>query len=600
MLSAAAERRAAQPRIRPPSPGTVDVDTDTSPSCVALSLLYKGTPRNFVRPADEALAKTLARVGRNVAKAALAALPKKERAHAKAPRVVARLLDADGRDVDSTLLNSAAWGIAAQLCLLDADDEAEAHYYDVRVDRPDVESVCVLHEALPGVRLAAAAAGLRGCAPDEIRWCWRRRAADSSAPPLSTDRFYTPTAEDEASWLEVEASPPGGAAPACTSVLVVSGAPPYAAGCSSIRRAAAFSAPPAPGQGLRCLSYNVLSSAYEEQFEVLYPYASRWALHTARRVQYTIAEALTWQAHIICLQEVDEQLYEDAWSPTLADNFGGDFCAKGADGASCEGGAVFWDSERLECVATRHVVLANEAAAALSQAEADREAGVDAGDDTDNADNAVGTYLLHMKREHGSAVLAVLLRVAQTAQLICLRELATGRLMLVCNTHLYYKKHGCRERTVQAALMMRAARTFRRELAQKRGWSREPALIVAGDLNAELHDLPARFLLADGGCEADDAAWRVDESGGEAPAGQGAALRCSPALECASGLHRWTNLAGQFEGQLDWVLVERGRVSALRHAPSADEDEARAATALPSEDFPSDHVAVACDVALLS
>ena len=175
MLSAAAERRAAQPRIRPPSPGTVDVDTDTSPSCVALSLLYKGTPRNFVRPADEALAKTLARVGRNVAKAALAALPKKERAHAKAPRVVARLLDADGRDVDSTLLNSAAWGIAAQLCLLDADDEAEAHYYDVRVDRPDVESVCVLHEALPGVRLAAAAAGLRGCAPDEIRWCWRRR-----------------------------------------------------------------------------------------------------------------------------------------------------------------------------------------------------------------------------------------------------------------------------------------------------------------------------------------------------------------------------------------------------------------------------------------
>lgn len=489
--------------------------------------------------------------------------------------------------MDASLPNSAAWRDAATLCIDDT-------IYAVAVDRPDVEEIRVLSRALPGAPLTAAPAFLRGCVEDEIAFEWFAGEPEGvrKGRLLATGVTYTPQSQEEGQSLTLLCSPPGGGVPARASVGIIAGAPAFDEITHARQRASNFSGETPPLHGaIRFLSYNLLSSAYVGEFSSLYPYATQWALDTERRVQLAMDEVIRWRPSVACLQEVDDELFANAWMPTMrANGFDGAFCPKGE--GSIEGSAMFWDSQRFERVASREVSLAEAARRAVAVAASQTGAVAPRGEcGSAAAGDGIGEYLHRMQRECDSAVLSTLLRVAQTVQLCVLQEREMPeRRILVLNTHLYYKKWALRERTIQAGLMLGLGRDFRRELAELHDWNEEPPMVVCGDLNAEPQDLPIRYLLE--GVEETDSEWRIDSSGDEAPAGQGATLSAAPALECATGVPSWTNRVDKFEGTLDWVLVERGRLVPMRHAPPV----ADSVGSLPSEEFPSDHIAVCCDV----
>ena len=71
-------------------------------------------------------------------------------------------------------------------------------------------------------------------------------------------------------------------------------------------------------------------------------------------------------------------------------------------------------------------------------------------------------------------------------------------------------------------------------------------------------------------------------------------LRCQ--LVSAAGLPAFTNYTRDFKDLLDYIFVENNAFEVVRVAPFPSEAILSAQTALPSEFFPSDHLAVAVDL----
>ena len=67
-------------------------------------------------------------------------------------------------------------------------------------------------------------------------------------------------------------------------------------------------------------------------------------------------------------------------------------------------------------------------------------------------------------------------------------------------------------------------------------------------------------------------------------------------LVSAAGLPAFTNYTRDFKDLLDYIFIEQSAFEVVRVAPFPAEAILAAQTALPSEFFPSDHVAIAVDL----
>ena len=70
-------------------------------------------------------------------------------------------------------------------------------------------------------------------------------------------------------------------------------------------------------------------------------------------------------------------------------------------------------------------------------------------------------------------------------------------------------------------------------------------------------------------------------------------------LVCASGTPAYTNYVSSFKDCLDYIFVDSERLQPIRVVPMPTHDEVIQYTALPNVVFPSDHIALVCDVAWL-
>jgi mRNA deadenylase 3'-5' endonuclease subunit Ccr4 len=70
-------------------------------------------------------------------------------------------------------------------------------------------------------------------------------------------------------------------------------------------------------------------------------------------------------------------------------------------------------------------------------------------------------------------------------------------------------------------------------------------------------------------------------------------------LLSAAGFPDYTNYTRDFKGALDYIFVDRDAFQVVRIAPFPVVSTLSAQTALPSEHFPSDHIAVAVDIKYL-
>jgi hypothetical protein len=69
-------------------------------------------------------------------------------------------------------------------------------------------------------------------------------------------------------------------------------------------------------------------------------------------------------------------------------------------------------------------------------------------------------------------------------------------------------------------------------------------------------------------------------------------------LYSAAGFPPYTNFTGGFKDLLDYIYVEKDRFEVTRVAPFPSLEQLVENVALPSEVFPSDHIAVAVDLKL--
>jgi 2',5'-phosphodiesterase len=99
----------------------------------------------------------------------------------------------------------------------------------------------------------------------------------------------------------------------------------------------------------RVVSYNLLADYHaDSDFSrtSLFPYCSAYALHIDYRKQLFLKEILGYNADLICLQEVDEKIFDLDLVPSLEERgLTGVHIKKGK---TPEGLAVFWDTERFE------------------------------------------------------------------------------------------------------------------------------------------------------------------------------------------------------------------------------------------------------------
>lgn len=391
---------------------------------------------------------------------------------------------------DVSLANEVAWHQGA---LLQVGEE----WFEVEVDPPTVERLQLSRRPLAGCPLLPACT-LVMAEPGACSWAWQRRRPGSETWEDVGCRqdCYTPTAEDVKCVLRVECIPgcqrpaeDGGGVwqgemVAAESGTVESCPDPSAA---AIRLAAAPPKPVSP-QHLRVMSYNLLADQYastDYAQQVLFKYCPTQFLDIEYRKQLVMAELVAYEADIICLQEVDDRVFGDFLMPILERRgYTGRYTNK--MGSVREGSATFYKSSRFCELAHHPVLLRDLFKLPLPAAHARFEP------------------MLAASRELQLA----LQKVTTIAQVTLLQPLDCAGVPPICvaNTHLFFHPYAPHIRTMHTAAILQEANLV---MERTLGEGAPAAMLFCGDLNSDLNDgIPGTIeLLQSGQVPADHWDW---------------------------------------------------------------------------------------------
>ncbi|GLE06757.1 hypothetical protein PINS_up016273 [Pythium insidiosum] len=249
-------------------------------------------------------------------------------------------------------------------------------------------------------------------------------------------------------------------------------------------------ATPAGDDAFRVMSYNVLFDGYTSTAQAkaeMFPYARPDALHEMYRMQLVFQEMEEAHADIICLQEMGQAIFRDFFAPMMTP-------------------LGFTRSTRARPAPLTRVALYSDPSV---------------------------ISLLHEFPEIAKGFR----KIPSVAQFVMLRHRHEDRIVLLVNTHLFFREDADMIRLLQAVAIAR-------EVERVRATHSEPvAVVLCGDLNAFPNTATTAFLL-DGVVDDRHRHW----------AG-GPELRHSLALQSACGIPEFTNFAGTFVGTLDYILV---------------------------------------------
>ncbi|CAE7271723.1 Pde12 [Symbiodinium natans] len=474
---------------------------------------------------------------------------------------------------------------------------------------------------MEGVPLLAEAE-LSGCDVSSCSWTWQRRAAgaEKSEPWRDVGRGlrYRPASADVGYFLRVQCHPPrpGKAVPSQTSKQPVT-APP----ADSFRWACL--AEPCAKPRLRVLTYNILADSCATRKTArltTFSYCDPAILLAGPRRQRVLRDLLQINADLMGLQEVDigQRL---ALEPPLQD-CGWDAAFAGRPNCAT---ALLWRRERFEVEEPPKEWPLSGAVERLPGLNEEEAAAI---------------------RAH-PATAAVLAQVQNAAQSVLLRDLQTGRRLLVANTHLYFHANANHIRLLQLYMLLRVLAKEAARIAH----SAPVAVLLFGDLNARKGAFgpsdrgccpqAAYRLIRDGEIRREDPDWRFSlwqpqPEGNEA--GQSAApphkaeggrciccqdfgvfpglgtcplcdgegfggepllsldLRRPLDLEDANEHLQVTNFTRDFQECLDYILIDRRHLRVARSFPAPPLEALRRHTALPSPEFPSDHIPVFTEI----
>jgi mRNA deadenylase 3'-5' endonuclease subunit Ccr4 len=357
------------------------------------------------------------------------------------------------------------------------------------------------------------------------------------------------------------------------------------------------------GEDVRVVTYNILAdqNAFSSNQMPVYPYCPREFLEKYRRMPLILHELLSYQADVLCLQEVDEAVYYALFQPILQHyGYQGYYSCKASAG-NREGCAVFWQSSRFHDVPLEdqktHVLRDLFPYQSLT-----RKQDTDNNEDNDWTSMKDMTALLERRRDLRHIVQTKLGHVAQIVPLTCR---LTGRRLTVTNTHLFYHPIASHVRLMQMYVL---CRQLAREIEKK-----DSLVILCGDMNTSLRNSAGRLLTErhvpanhrDLQAHLDTFQW--GPRGTRLSAAISASTLDFPAFSLPESFPvlqpalkeapSFTHYIVGFFGTLDHILTGPGLECRAAALMPAVRDVARD-TAMPSERLPSDHVSLVCDLSL--
>ncbi|RHY61108.1 hypothetical protein DYB34_012024 [Aphanomyces astaci] len=220
---------------------------------------------------------------------------------------------------------------------------------------------------------------------------------------------------------------------------------------------------------VRLMTYNILYAKYaraDRDFNRMYPYAAPGVLQEAYRMPLVALEILESQPHVVCMQEMGETICQTYFEPMLRGYVG---LYAGKVGSTPEGCAIFVRTDTFDVVESDSVAFG-------------------AAVDLLPPSSPVATFL----RRHPQVATATR-QVPSIGQLVTLRDKRQGHVVLVANTHMFYRADANIVRLVQTVLFTAAIQ------AKVAKWTNAEAtkvrVIVAGDLNARPTTSSISFLL---------------------------------------------------------------------------------------------------------
>eukprot|EP00759_Apiculatamorpha_spiralis_P050074 PhF_6_TR4490/c0_g1_i1/m.6186/K19612/PDE12; 2',5'-phosphodiesterase len=377
----------------------------------------------------------------------------------------------------------------------------------------------------------------------------------------------------------------------------------------------------------RVVTYNILHDAYadsEYARAVLYPYVRPDLLTLKGRELRVGEELLSYNADIICLQEVGWSTFESYLKPMLQ-NFGFDGCYESkyrsamCGTATKDGSCILWSKSKFQYVS--HTVLP------LTYAFFETQYG-----------KTPYWKEMETKLVTGYAQVTTTLRNVTTIGVIAkLRHVATNKAVYVLNAHLFYHPHGRHIRFLQTQMMMDTLG----QLVAAEPETTSPAVLFCGDLNSFPKSIVHEYLHS--GCTNEDHVdwhdsekfrWDKEESSSESqnPEEQQQesqqqqsstslsqqlplfALNAAIPKSMMSGTEggqllrdvcsHWgpddyTNFTPLFKARLDYIFYTPKTFDVVSVLPNPTVEELTENIAIPSERFPSDHVAIVADFKLL-
>ncbi|XP_077997453.1 2',5'-phosphodiesterase 12-like [Glandiceps talaboti] len=321
--------------------------------------------------------------------------------------------------------------------------------------------------------------------------------------------------------------------------------------------------------GFRVVSYNILADQYattEFAQNVLYPYCAPYALSIDYRQQLILKELTGYNADIICLQEMGKTLYNTVLYPALQLE-GMEGMYTGKVGSIREGEAIFYCKDKFRLLSTHDINLN------------------DAIKDPMNSD-------LFEKVSQNKVLLDKVLSRSAILQVAILETLSEPkRKLCVANTHLYFHPKAANIRLIQTDIIIKHLQ-YVKSLYPSQDSQDDLALTLCGDFNSDPKYGVYRYITKKS-IPANYADWH---SAGKDEHAEGLALEHDFNLTSACGVPDYTNFVAGFQAALDYIFINES-LDTKQSIPMPTYEELSLHTALPSVVFPSDHIALICDLA---
>jgi 2',5'-phosphodiesterase len=353
---------------------------------------------------------------------------------------------------------------------------------------------------------------------------------------------------------------------------------------------------------LRVLTFNILAD--QNAFSntnggmPVYPYCPSEILARQRRMPLILHEILAYQADVICLQEVDELVFETLLLPVLEYfNYQGYYSVKASVGTR-EGCAMFWSLQRFQKTATKDFKTHPVSELLSSYMTPGSQ------DETSEWREPVDTVTrLFQKRPDLAKVIREKLgHVVQMARLTDHQ----GNHVIVANAHLFYHPMASHIRLLQCFAICH-------QLSIERSDNNDD-LIFCGDFNTSLRHcgllmmnkfVPENY--RDFRQCLNAYKWSKQVSKEETHNDDFPAMWLPdsfPTLDAAyTEAPEFTHYVDGFHGTLDHILVSAssdGKALSgfhpVRCGAMPSQEQVTRNVAMPSENFPSDHVCLVCDL----